>query len=89
MPSTLVWSLSGVVRSPTPSSSLLLSRKLLQLVTRSSPLHVLLTTSVYQAIERSGGKSKADMNQTEQMGVVFTAGYLAGTFLFISNGLNH
>jgi len=37
-----------------------------------------IAEGIYKYIEKSGGKSKGQMSQVEQMGVVFTAGYIAG-----------
>jgi solute carrier family 25 (mitochondrial phosphate transporter), member 3 len=37
-----------------------------------------IAEGVYGAIKSSTGRTKADMNMTEQMGVVFASGYLAG-----------
>jgi len=37
-----------------------------------------IAEAIYKYIEKSGGKSKAQMGKGEQMGVVFSAGYIAG-----------
>src|SRR5205809_7796272 len=37
-----------------------------------------IAEAIYKYIEKSGGKPKAQMSKVEQMGVVFTAGYIAG-----------
>lgn len=37
-----------------------------------------IAEAIYKYIEKSGGKPKAQMSKFEQMGVVFTAGYIAG-----------
>ncbi len=37
-----------------------------------------IAEAIYRYIEKSGGKPKAKMSKVEQMGVVFTAGYIAG-----------
>lgn len=37
-----------------------------------------ISTAIYGFIFKSTGRTKADMSQTEQIGVVFAAGYLAG-----------